>query len=118
MRPRMVMLAALATTMSLGAGPAFAQIGGKLGKVGDALQKGKDAKDAMEISPAEEQEIGAKVSAMLREKYGVVQDPAIHKYVTLTGTVLASASSRPTLAWKFIVLDTDGVNAFAAPGGF
>jgi predicted Zn-dependent protease len=112
------MLAALATTMSLGAGPAFAQIGGKLGKVGDALQKGKDAKDAMEISPAEEQEIGAKVSAMLREKYGVVQDPAIHKYVTLTGTVLASASSRPTLAWKFIVLDTDGVNAFAAPGGF
>jgi predicted Zn-dependent protease len=112
------MLAALATTMSLGAGPAFAQIGGKLGKVGDALQKGKDAKDAMEISPAEEQEIGAKVSAMLREKYGVVQDPAIHKYVTLTGTVLASASSRPTLAWKFVVLDTDGVNAFAAPGGF
>ena len=26
--------------------------------------------------------------------------------------------SGPSLAWTFIVLDTDGVNAFAAPGGF
>ena len=32
--------------------------------------------------------------------------------------VLAQASTRPNLAWKFIVLDTDGVNAFAAPGGY
>jgi predicted Zn-dependent protease len=32
--------------------------------------------------------------------------------------VLAQASSRPGLAWKFIVLDTDGVNALAAPGGY
>src|SRR5690606_22698602 len=33
------------------------------------------------------------------------------------GMVLAQASSRPGLAWTFVVLDTDGVNAFAAPGG-
>ena len=39
------------------------------------------------------------------------------KYVTLVGNVLAQASSRPDLDWEFIVLDTDGVNAFAAPGG-
>jgi hypothetical protein len=32
--------------------------------------------------------------------------------------VLAARSSRSGLAWTFIVLDTDGVNAFAAPGGF
>jgi predicted Zn-dependent protease len=31
---------------------------------------------------------------------------------------LAQASTRPTLRWTFIVLDTDGVNAFAAPGGY
>jgi predicted Zn-dependent protease len=30
---------------------------------------------------------------------------------------LAKASDRPNLAWTFIVLDTDGVNAFASPGG-
>ena len=42
----------------------------------------------------------------------------MHKYVTLVGTVLAKQSERPNLAWTFIVLDTDGVNAFASPGGF
>jgi hypothetical protein len=42
----------------------------------------------------------------------------VHKYVTLVGAVLAQASDRPTLPWKFIVLDTDGVNALAAPGGY
>jgi hypothetical protein len=42
----------------------------------------------------------------------------VHKYVTLVGTVLARSSSRPSLAWTFVVLDTDGINAFAAPGGF
>jgi hypothetical protein len=38
--------------------------------------------------------------------------------VTLVGTLLVKKSSRPNLPFKFIVLDTDGVNAFAAPGGF
>ena len=37
--------------------------------------------------------------------------------MTLVGTVLAQASTRPDLNWEFIVLDTDGVNAFASPGG-
>ena len=43
----------------------------------------------------EEQDLGAAVSERIRKKYGVVQDPAIHKYVTLVGSVLAQASSRP-----------------------
>jgi predicted Zn-dependent protease len=47
----------------------------------------------------------------------VLQDAAVTKYVSLVGNVLAKASSRPGLKWEFIVLDTDGVNAFAAPGG-
>jgi predicted Zn-dependent protease len=32
--------------------------------------------------------------------------------------VLAIQSPRPGLDWQFVVLDTEGVNAFAAPGGF
>jgi predicted Zn-dependent protease len=47
-----------------------------------------------------------------------MQDEKVTKYVTLVGTVVAQASTRPALDWKFIVLDTDGVNAYAAPGGF
>ena len=48
----------------------------------------------------------------------MVQDAAVHKYVALVGTVLTEQTTRPKLPWTFIVLDTDGVNAFAAPGGF
>ena len=53
----------------------------------------------------------------IRKRFGVVQDPAVHKYVSLIGTTLAKQSERPGLNWTFIVLDTDGVNAFASPGG-
>jgi predicted Zn-dependent protease len=70
------------------------------------------------VTEQEELQIGADVSAKLREKYGVVQDASVHKYVSLVGRTLAEASSRPALRWTFIVLDTDGVNAFAAPGGY
>src|SRR5262249_10579305 len=62
-------------------------------------------------------QIGDDVSVKIRDRFGVVQDPAIHKYVTLIGTTLARQSERPDLNWTFIVLDTDGVNAFASPGG-
>ena len=42
----------------------------------------------------------------------------MHRYVSLVGMALATASAKPGLPWKFIVLDTDAVNAFAAPGGY
>lgn len=84
---------------------------------GQVLKRAQQFKD-IEMTDAEEQQLGEGVSQKIRTRYGVVQDPAVHKYVTLVGTVLALGSSRPTLSWKFIVLDTDGVNAFAAPGGY
>ncbi|MGE3842731.1 MAG: M48 family metalloprotease [Vicinamibacterales bacterium] len=92
--------------------PASAQFG-----LGKALQTGMKIKD-LQISEEEEREIGTMVSEKIRQRYGVVQDKTVHRYVTLVGATLASASSRPGLSWQFIVLDTDGVNAFAAPGGF
>jgi len=94
--------------------PAAAQLGNLGGRIGKAVEAGKD----LTFSDAEEATLGADISAKIRDKYGVVQDKSVHKYVTLVGSVLASASSRPTLKWTFIVLDTEGINAFAAPGGF
>jgi beta-barrel assembly-enhancing protease len=72
----------------------------------------------VEITDEEEIRLGEDISSRIRAKYGVVQDPAVHKYVALVGTVIAKKSSRSNLPFHFIVLDTDGVNAFAAPGGF
>lgn len=97
--------------------PAYAQLGG-LGKaIGRANEVRKDVQD-LTFSDAEERQIGSDISTKLRNKYGVVQDRAVHRYVTLVGTTLAQGSTRPELRWTFVVLDTDGVNAFAAPGGF
>ena len=99
--------------------PAYAQ--GVLGRLGQAANKVKSAADKLNdlvVTDQEEQDMGQKVSALLREKYGVVQSAPVHKYVSLVGKNLAAVSTRPNLQWTFIVLDTDGVNAFAAPGGF
>ncbi len=72
----------------------------------------------MIITESDEIRLGQAVSEKVRARYGVVQDASIHRYVTLVGMTLALSTKRPDLPWKFIVLDTDGVNAFAAPGGF
>ena len=89
-------------------------VGGQLGAI---TKRAKQFQD-IQMSDEDEQRLGEAVSQRIRERYGVVQDPAVHKYVNLVGRVLASASSRPDLTWRFIVLDTDGVNALAAPGGY
>jgi predicted Zn-dependent protease len=98
--------------------PAAAQLGGVLGKAQKGLKKVEDTQKSLAVDQAEEEQIGADVSAKIRDRFGVVQDRAVHTYVTEVGLLLAHASSRPDLPWKFVVLDTDGVNAFAAPGGF
>jgi predicted Zn-dependent protease len=95
---------------------AEAQIGG-IGKGLSIAKKAKDVRD-LQMTDAEEQALGALVSDRIRTRYGVVQDAGVHRYIALVGTALAQGSTRPALPWTFIVLDTDGVNAFAAPGGY
>jgi hypothetical protein len=95
--------------------------GGQLpGSVTKGMSIAKKANDVRELqmTDAEEQELGKQVSAKIRTRYGVVQDAGAHKYVSLVGLAMAQSSTRPNLPWTFIVLDTDGANAFAAPGGY
>jgi predicted Zn-dependent protease len=99
------------------ASPAYAQFGGLLSKA-QKVQESKQKFDDLNVTEEEEIEIGADVSVKIRQRFGVVQDPAVHRYVTLVGTLVAQQTERPKLPWTFTVLDTDGVNAFASPGGF
>ena len=98
---------------------AFASVAeaGGGGQLGAITKRAKQFRD-IQMTDDDEQRLGEAVSQRIRERYGVVQDAAVHKYVGLVGKVLASASGRPNLTWRFIVLDTDGVNALAAPGGY
>src|SRR4051812_19890968 len=99
--------------------PAYAQFGiGNAVKRAQQVQDTKKKLDDLTFSEEEEQTIGLDVSQKVRDKFGVVQDPAVHKYVSLVGLTIAKQSERPDLPWTFIVLDTDGVNAFASPGGY
>ncbi len=102
--------------VALFASQAEAQIGGISKGLGIA-KKANEVRE-LQMTDAEEQELGANVSERIRTRYGVVQDANVHRYVSLVGTALAQGSTRPNLPWTFIVLDTDGVNAFAAPGGY
>jgi predicted Zn-dependent protease len=114
---RTIIFGAAVASLLACSSPASAQLGGLL----DKAQKAQDAKkkiDSLSITDAEEQKIGSDVSVRVRARFGVVQDPAVTKYVTLVGMTLTSRTERAGLPWQFIVLDTDGVNAFASPGGF
>ena len=77
----------------------------------------KRAEPVNEMVSTEEKgrKLGESVSAQIRARFGVVQDEAVHGSVTLVGTVVALQTGKPNLPWTFIVLDTDGVNAFASP---
>lgn len=94
---------------------AFAQ--GGLGKIMKRVEQAKEIKNELRISESDERALGEDVSRKIRTEFGVFQDRDVTRYVTLVGTVMAKASTRPDLKWEFIVLDTDGVNAFASPGG-
>jgi predicted Zn-dependent protease len=106
---------ALAVALLLSASPASAQFGqlDKLKRGADTAKKVAD----VNISDKDERAIGEAVSVKLIDAFGIYQDKEVAKYVTLVGTVLAQGSSRPNLVWTFIVLDSEGVNAYAAPGG-
>jgi predicted Zn-dependent protease len=117
MRAAVFVLAAL---FAIGtASPARAQIGAilKAKRVADKAIDTKAKIDALNFNDEEERQLGDQVSLKLRTRFGVYQNEPVTKYVTLVGSVVAAGSTRPNLEWKFIVLDTDGVNAYAAPGG-
>jgi predicted Zn-dependent protease len=66
-----------------------------------------------------EREIGRGVAATVAGRWHVVNNPALSDYVNLVGQVVAQQSPRYTeLPFRFAILDTDEINAFATPGGY
>ena len=103
----------IAITILGSANPAHAQ----LGKIMRGIDKAQQVKQDLDVSEKDERALGEAVSQRVRSEFGVFQNREVTRYVTLVGTVMTQGSSRPDLNWEFIVLDTDGVNAFASPGG-
>jgi|GEM_PF-138911 Zn-dependent protease with chaperone function len=70
------------------------------------------------LSEASERAIGAETRDELVKQYGEVKDASVRAYVSRVGLRVAAVSDRPRLEYVYTVLDTEVVNAFAAPGGF
>ncbi len=69
---------------------------------------------------SEEQEIslGRRYSAEIVKEMPVYDDPALAELVQEIGDKLAANSHRADLIYRFTVLDSTTVNAFALPGGY
>ena len=69
---------------------------------------------------SEEQEIslGRKYSAEITEEMPPYDDPELEQLVQQVGEKVAANSHRPDLIYRFTVLDSTSVNAFALPGGY
>lgn len=70
------------------------------------------------VSTEQEVEIGKEVAQSVEQEYEALHDPQLDAYVNNLGNELARVSDRPNLEYRFTVLDTPIINAFAAPGGF
>lgn len=76
-------------------------------------------KTFQDITPEQEYYIGRSVAATILSSYKPYDQAALNQYVNLLGQTLAQASEKPETfgGYHFYVMDTDEINAFAAPGG-
>ena len=68
-------------------------------------------------TPQEEQEIGEATAAKMIAMFGVLDTPKLVRYVNLVGQAVAQYAPRQ-VPYRFGILDSDIVGAFALPGGF
>ncbi len=67
---------------------------------------------------AAEMRFGREVAARVLARYGLYDNAQLTKYVNLVGNAVALNTGRPELQFHFGVLDTEEINAYAAPGGY
>lgn len=100
-------------------------IGGKI-DVLDGSQKESIIKSAeavvrsfKDITPEQEYYIGRAVGATILDKYRPYYDKEANNYLNILGQTLSRASDLPETfgGYHFLILDSDEINAFAAPGG-
>lgn len=86
--------------------------------VGCATNPVTGEKDFVLMSEESEIALGRKGSAQILEQYDTYNDPALSAYVQRIGEKVAAISHRTGLIYRFTVLDSNEVNAFALPGGY
>ena len=70
------------------------------------------------MSPAQENQIGASEHQKIAAQFGFYESPRVTSYVNEIGRKVAADTERPDVNYRFYVLDSPIVNAFALPGGY
>lgn len=88
---------------------------------GESIRKSASAvgKTFEDITPEQEYYIGRTVAATILSAYKPYPELAADDYPNLLGQTLARFSDKPETfgGYHFLIMDTEEVNAFAAPGG-
>ncbi len=108
-------LATVGAAVGEAAGVITPEQGQSMIRVGQAADK-----TFADITPEQEYYIGRAVGATVVSQYQVYDNDRANEYLNLLGQSLALASTKPETfgGYHFLILDTDEINAFAAPGGF
>ena len=70
------------------------------------------------VSQDQEVAIGRQNAEDVNAKLPIVTDAVAADYVQQLGLAMAQTTSRSELDWRFFIVDSKEVNAFALPGGF
>jgi len=73
---------------------------------------------ACAVSPRQEIELGQQYAAEISRQLPIVNDAEINAYINALGNQIAQHTTRREFSYRFYVVNTDAVNAFAIPGGF
>jgi predicted Zn-dependent protease len=102
-----------------------AQFGGILNRAKEKMDKARPVTDRaqraadtfQDWNTSEEQEIGGATAAKMIAIFGLVDNANTTRYVNLVGQAVAQFSSRQ-MPYRFGILDTEIVGAYALPGGY
>lgn len=70
------------------------------------------------VSENQEVQIGEENAAQINAQLPLVSDPEVTGYINALGDSIASKTPRANLRWRFFVVNSEEINAFALPGGF
>jgi beta-barrel assembly-enhancing protease len=107
--------AAIALTWTCSAGAATALQNLDIGRAVSGLRDLGGS--ATGISEKDEIALGRELAGRTMGAAPLINDGPLQMYVNRVGRAIAGQSDRRELPWRFGIIDTPSVNAFAAPGG-
>ncbi len=95
----------------------------QLKELEEARDELKETKKKIDIARGklpekDEIELGGNLMSGLLGAAPLVENDNLQRYVNDVGHWVGQHSERPELPWHFGVINSDGINAFAAPGGY